>query len=142
GRSASERMLISSYGTSPDRPLLRTGTDNGFSGWDNQTNDHVAIVGLHFWANLYDGSNGSPRGLQIYGGTHNFLVEDCCFQAFDTNMVIQGTPDGVRFHQNVTVRRNVVVDAYTTGSDNAEGIYASGMQGALFEENVVDHNGW
>jgi len=142
GRSLTERMLISSYGSSPGRPLLRTGTDNGFSAPDDTSNDHLAIVGLHLWADSYDGANGDPRGIQVYGNTHNLLIEDCHLQAYNTNLVVQGTPDGVRFHSNVVLRRNVIVDAYTTGTDNTAGLFASGIQGALIEENVLDHNGW
>lgn len=137
GRSNSERMLVSSYGSGP-RPLIRTGTGNGFSIWGTGTGNNLAVVGLHFWGNLLNGSNGAPRGIQVYGNVSNLLIEDCYLQAFDTNMVIQG---GGR-HTNVSLRRNVVVDAFTTTGSNTAGLFASSIDGFLVEENLFDHNGW
>jgi hypothetical protein len=142
GRSPKERMLVSSYGVAEERPLLRTGESSGFDGLDGMHNDDLAIVGLHFWAHSYTGGKGSPRGIQLYGSVRDFLLEDCCIQAFDTNIVIQGTPDNGGRHTDIAIRRNVIVDAYTTTKDNAEGIYVSGTDGLLLEENVIDHNGW
>ena len=141
GRSATERMLLSSYGQG-SRPVVRSGTDNGFRALDGSKNDYLAIVGLFFWAHTYGGANGSPRGIAVFGAVHDLLIEDCYLQAYETNIVLQGTPDGVGRHKNVTIRRNVIVDAYTTGKSNAQGLYASGTDGLLIEENVFDRNGW
>jgi hypothetical protein len=142
GRSPTEPMLISSYGTNAARPLLRTGVDSGFSAYQGSHASNLAIVGLHFWANLFTGSQGLPRGVQVYGSVHDLLLEDCHVQAFDTNIVIQATPDLGGRHTHISIRRSVIVDAYTTGTDNAEGVYVSGTDGLLVEENVIDHNGW
>lgn len=137
GRSMSERMLVSSYGSGA-RPMLRTGTGNGFSLWGTGGGNHLAIAGLHFWAHTRTGSNGAPRGVQAYGSISNLLVEDCYIQAFDTNMVIQG---GGR-HKNIALRLSVIVDAFTTTGSNTAGMFCSSIDGFLVEGNVIDHNGW
>jgi hypothetical protein len=54
GRSNTERMLLSSYGTGP-RPQIRSGSGNGFNIWGNGDGNNMALVGLHFWPNTYDG---------------------------------------------------------------------------------------
>jgi hypothetical protein len=145
GRSASERMVVSTYGSSPDRPLLRTGIQTGFSAFAGTPNNHIAIVGLHFWCNGYTGSQGTPRGLQLFGEIQNFLIEDCCVEGYETNVVVQGlneSPAPTGRHKNIALRRNVIVDAYNTGSTNSQGIFASGTDGLILSENLFDRNGW
>jgi hypothetical protein len=145
GRSFTERMLVSSYGPGTERPLLRTGISNGFDALDGRENNNLAIVGLRFWANLYTGSQGEPRALLLFGAVHNFLLEDCYLQAYETNLVVQGaseSPAATGRHINIAIRRNVIVDAYNTLNSNSQGIFASGTDGLLLEENVWDHNGW
>jgi hypothetical protein len=133
-------MLISSYGTGA-RPLIRSGTSTGIYTAGGATTNHVAIVGLHFFANTFTGAPETPVGIAWLGGTQNLLVEDCYVERYATNIVVQGYPEGLR-HTNVSLRRNVVVEAYNTGTSNSEGIYVSGTDGLLIEENVLDHNGW
>ena len=145
GRSATEPMLVSSYGSSGIRPLLRTGTASGFDAFVGQPNSNLAIVGLHFWANGYTGYQGLPRGLQIFGEVQNFLIEDCYIRGYETNLVIQGLneyPSPSGRHKNVAIRRCVIVDAFNTGGSNSQGIYASGTDGLILSENVLDRNGW
>jgi hypothetical protein len=144
GRSLTERMLVSSYGTGA-RPLLRTGTSDALDNFSAGQGNHVAVVGLHFWANLYNGSQGTPKGVQWMNETANFLLEDCYVEGYETNLVIMGAneyPASSGRHTNVSIRRNVIVDAYNTANSNSEGVYASGIDGLLIEENVLDHNGW
>jgi hypothetical protein len=144
GRSANERMLLSSYGTGA-RPRLLTGSGNCFALWGQGDGNNLAVVGIHFWPNTYNGANGTPRGMCVFGSVSNFLVEDCYFQAAETNLVIQGAnefPSPTGRHHNIELRRNIIVDAYNTMSSNSEGIFASGIDGLLLEENVFDHNGW
>ncbi len=144
GRSATERMLVSSYGTGA-RPTLLSGTDNVISIWGNGDGNNLAIVGLRLWPNTYTGINGTPRCMVVFGSVSNLLVEDCYLQAAETNVVIQGAnenPAPTGRHTNIAFRRNVVVDAYNTGTSNSEGMFVSGTDGLLIEENVFDHNGW
>jgi hypothetical protein len=144
GRSATEPMLLSSYGTGA-RPTIQSGTGNAFSIWGNGDGNNLAIVGLRLWPNTYDGINGTPRCIVVFGSVSNLLIEDCYFQAAETNVVIQGAsenPGPTGRHSNISFRRNVVVDAYNTGTSNSEGMFVSGTDGLLIEENVFDHNGW
>jgi len=140
GRSLSERMLVSSYGTSTARPLLRTGLENGVALGAVATNN-VAFVGIHLWANLFNGSQGQPKGVNWLNGTANLLIEDCFIEGYETNVVVMGYPTPLR-HTNVSIRRNVIVDAYNTGTSNSEGLYLADCDGLLLEENVLDRNGW
>ena len=144
GRSATERMLVSSYGSGP-RPRIQSGSGNVIAIWGQGDGNNVAFVGLHLWPHTYTGLNGSPRGLCVFGAVQNLLIEDCYFQAAETNIVIQGAneyPSATGRHRNIALRRNVIVDAFNTGSSNSQGIFASGTDGLLLEENVWDHNGW
>ncbi len=145
GRSASERMVVASYGSGSERPLLRTGTNDGLDAFPDSQNDHMAVVGIHFLADKYKGSGSQPRGLLLLGEIRNFLIEDCCIEGYETNLVVQGAsehPGPKGRHKNIAIRRCVVVDAYTTETSNAQGIFASGTDGLLLEENVFDRNGW
>jgi hypothetical protein len=144
GRSNTERMLLSSYGSGP-RPQIRSGSGNGFNIWGNGDGNNMALVGLHFWPNTYNGGNGTPRCIGVYGEVSNLLIEDCYLQAAEVNLVIQGAstlPGPTGRHKNIELRRNVVVDAYATSTDNTAGLYAQGTDGLLLEENIFDHNGW
>ena len=60
GRSASEMSVITAYGTGA-RPKVFTGSNGGITIAQKYSNpvNHVAVVGLHFHANTYNGSNGS-----------------------------------------------------------------------------------
>jgi hypothetical protein len=141
GRSNAERMLISTYGTG-DRPLLRTGSSMGVELLNhNNTSSHIAFVGIHFWANTYNGSNGSPNGINWIDESDGLLVEDCMFQAYCVGMVVQGYPVPMR-HTNVSIRRNVVVDSYSTAGVYSQGLYMSACDNVLIEENLFDRNGW
>ena len=145
GRSASERMVVSSYGSGAERPLLRTGTNDGLDAFPGSRNDFTAVVGIHFRADKYTGSRAEPRGFQLLGEVREFLIEDCFIEGYETNLVVQGAsefPGPKGRHKNVAIRRCVIVDAYNTGTSNSEGIFASGTDGLLLEENVFDRNGW
>jgi hypothetical protein len=144
GRSPAEPMVVAWYGTAVNRPLLQTGSGNGIwtsgAGGAPATVENVAIVGLHFKANGYNGS-GSCSGASILHPTKHMLFEDCMFEAYNTNLVLQGY--GGR-HEDLRVRRCVIVDAYGVHgqSTHPQGLYAWMVDGLLLEENLFDHNGW
>lgn len=143
GRSATEPMLISSYGPSTQRPLLQTGTAHGLNtnlgAGSAPSIDHIAIVGLHFQAHLFVGV-GTPEGISWLVGGRNLLIEDCMFERYQNNIVVQGF-DATRF--DTRIRRNVIVDSFATSAGTAgQGLYVSGCNGLLIEENIFDHNGW
>ena len=135
GRSAAEPMVVTTYGSSPERPLFRCGAGSGLSVHAAAIHD-VAFVGLHFLADTYDGSNGQPYGVSLLQPCRNVLIEDCMIDRFFTNLRFQGN------HVGLQLRRSVIADAFTTGTAHAEGIYVDGVDGCLIEECVFDHNGW
>ena len=145
GRSATEPMVVSSYGTSPLRPLLRTGTDNGIitdgGGGSPQRIDYLSVVGLHFIANGYTGS-GVPSGFVFLLPTTDLLIEDCRIEGYCNNVTMQGGSAPSMHLANISIRRSLILDAYNTGSGNPQGIFCAWVDGLLLEENVIDHNGW
>jgi hypothetical protein len=143
GRSPSEMMVITSYGPSTLRPQLRTGVTEGLfrSGGNNSPTriDYLALVGVAFFPEAYDGNNGTPAGFSWLGAGANILIEDCKFEGYYDGLSIQ--MDGSNRVGPIAIRRSVVVDSYGN-QGHAQGIFASGVDGLLLEENIFDHNGW
>ncbi|MFY9344607.1 MAG: right-handed parallel beta-helix repeat-containing protein [Planctomycetota bacterium] len=151
GRSATERMVLGSYGANGARPLFQAGSSHGITftggGGSPATMDHVAVTGLDFWASGRDpgsptfvGPGSSTTGLLFLRPGQDLLVEDCVFRFFGTNMVIQGEGTGL---WGFTLRRCTLTDAYgIAGSYHAQGFYMHNGHQVVIEENVFDHNGW
>jgi hypothetical protein len=141
GRSRSEPMLVSTFGDADARPLLQTGTRGGL--WTNggggspPTVDHVAVVGLRFVADGYDGHDGEAGVLLLLPGS-DILIEDCAFERYAANVVFQGFDGRL---SDVRLRRCVILDAWAIDG-RAQGLYVDAVDGLLVEENVFDHNGW
>lgn len=142
GRSASEPQLIGAYGTSTQRPLLRTGDQTcilvmGSSSSAPQIN-HIAIVGLEMWAHTYNGT-GTPYGLFWVLDSTGLLVEDCVIRGYQINISIPGMGGRKR---DVKIRRNVLTDAFATSGSVGHALYLENCDNLLIEENVIDRNGW
>ena len=142
GRAADRPLVVGSYGEETARPLLRTGTDGGLHtgayGDSPARLRDVAFVGLHFQASGYDGE-GMPAGVAWRLPTDRLLFEDCFFEGYGNNVVIEAV--GGR-SSDVRIRRCVIVDAFTTGDEHAQGLYLFGIDGLTIEECVIHHNGW
>jgi hypothetical protein len=146
GRSATEPMLISSYGAGTRRPQFKTGASGGVlvtgGGGAPSSVNHVAYAGLHFYANArdpsspdYNASSDAPGGFTwLLPGT-DLLVEDCVFQFYSDNMNTQG-------YRNLRLRRDQLLDSYNAGGAHSQGIYADDIDTLLIEECIFDHNGW
>ncbi len=143
GRSTREPAVITSFGSSSERPLLLTGASDGVfglaSGASPQVLHDVAIVGLHFRAHTYNGGNGEPAGVNWLIESHGLLVEDCEFERYQINVSVPGYGGRKR---DVRIRRNVIVDAFATSGTVGHGIYMANCDDVLIEDNVLDHNGW
>jgi hypothetical protein len=135
GRSPSEPMVVTTFGTSAERPLFRCGSESGLTVHGFPVHD-VAFVGLHFLADGYDGGENLPFGISLLQPCTRLLIEDCAIEHFFTNLRFQGA------HRDLKLRRSVVADAFTVTAAHAEGIYVDGVDGCLIEECVFDHNGW
>ncbi|HTL30543.1 MAG TPA: right-handed parallel beta-helix repeat-containing protein, partial [Tepidisphaeraceae bacterium] len=147
GPSASDPLVIGAYGNvsagQDPRAVIHSGTGDGFVTMGNGgAVNNFAIVGLHFYADGYNGVNAAPTGIRLLKQGSGILVEDTMVEGYKDNIVLQGDGSAIN---GFTVRRSVVVDAYAASGavGHAQGIYVSGSSSnVLIEENVFDHNGW
>ncbi len=147
GRSAQEPQLISSYGTGA-RPIIDSGVHEGFVtfGGTGHPINNIAIAGLQFIANTYNGKNGSfsTTGIRLTRQGTNWLVENCLIKGYKDNITLDADGTGL---SNFTLRRSEVLDAYvaskSVGNGEAQGIFiGNNTKNAVLEQNVIDHNGW
>jgi len=150
GRSASEPMVISSYSSdSSKRPLIKSKGVDGFGVGRN--NRFYSIIGLEFYAYQRDPNSvdfvGWDKVQKISGFTsysslkrsqitEAIVLEDNVFNYYAINIALTGKGG----HKDIVVRRNKMLNAYTT-SGHAQGMFAT-QTNMLFEENLMDHNGW
>ncbi len=136
GRSASEPEVIGSYGTG-NRPLIKTGSNNGFYTAASNIHDR-AIVGLHFWADTWDGHDSGPGGIYYVTSTGNrILFEDNMIENYGAGISI--SPQ-VSF-SDISFRRNIIIDGNRAYEDNngAAGVFTSNTKGLiLVDGNVMD----
>ncbi|MDQ3014759.1 MAG: fibronectin type III domain-containing protein [bacterium] len=141
GRSASEPVVITSYGSGTARPLIESGSKAGLMAYDSVYSPtkrvkNLSIVGIHFKGNY------AQSGIRILTGESNILIEDIKIERYATNISIT-TQDSAQRIKNVTIRRSVIMDAFhLTEPSQRQGIYVNGADGLLIEENVVERNGW
>jgi len=140
GRNANEPMLFGSYGSSPQRPRVLTGAAHliAFSG----AASYIALSGLYAEPHTRSGAD-EPSAVYILNAPfRSFLVEDCYFSRFSMQITVQdysGAPGYT--HSGFTARRNIIADGYKTGGGGG-GVYMHRVDSILFEENLIDHNGW
>ncbi|MCZ6835945.1 MAG: right-handed parallel beta-helix repeat-containing protein, partial [Planctomycetota bacterium] len=141
GRSASEPMIITGYGSNSARPRLLTGNETGIGIFSGDHVNNFVISGIHFEAHTYDGISNHIVGLLVLETGSNHLYEDCVFKNYTDNIVLQAGGVGLR---NVVIRRTLVLDAFRVGVPwgKSQGMFASGVHGLLIEECIFDHNGW
>ena len=142
GRSGTEPILISSYGTGA-RPLIETGSNGSGAaiGSIKTYGSNVAIVGIDFYAYTRDPSNPSfagpgpdQYGMRFVSQANNLLIEDCKFSFYNVS-TIEGN------FGNVILRRNVIADNYGAAS-HSQGLYVDHVANLVVEQNLFDHNGW
>lgn len=156
GRSSSEPMLISTYG-SGDRPIFLSPGDTWAQKFFQTKGDHVAFVGLHIIAEERDptrsGFNSRNLGdkewnasaITFLGDAKDVLIEDCIMEYFKFAIVMQSSPnDG--YIRDIKIRRNAILNSYGHWdkkiAGHSSGLYAAYTDGLLIEENVWHHNGW
>jgi hypothetical protein len=147
GRSPEQPLLITAYGDGPRPRIVCAGSALGIL--KGEVHD-LALVGLHLSAAGrdpasadFDPSAPASHGVRIIRPVANLLIEDCRIELFGNNLTLtSGDAPGARL-TNVRVRRCQVLDAWSaSGATTGQGLYASGCDGLLIEENVFDHNGW
>ena len=152
GRSATEPMLISAYGSGA-RPMMKTNPSVNSDGIYTSCNgsagigDYLAVVGLDFYSYTRDpnspGFNLSTvatggAGFSFLNPTNWLLLEDNKFSFYGGN-TLQAYPSGT--FKKVSLRRNIITDSYSTNS-HSQGLFSYETSDFLLEENVWDHNGW
>jgi len=151
GRSASEPMVVYSYGASTARPLLKTGSGNGMttvgSGGSPPSMDYLVFKGIHFYAHTRDPDSPefidstTNKGIEWLMGADSLLIEDCKFDYYSIGIVLQKVTSAPV--TNVILNRNVVVDSYAiSGTSHSQGMYIEQVNGVVIHGNILDHNGW
>jgi hypothetical protein len=145
GRSATERFVMASYGSSTVRPIIKAGAYT-IVYTTSKASSNIALVGLDFYSNFNDqsspdfdpslGNAGSAIGLGP--AMDNLLIEDCISRYFLIDFSI--SPNFVS--NNFALRRSIIVDAYEKVSGHSQGLFISNINGVTIEDNVFDHNGW
>lgn len=147
GRSPFARTVITSYGSSGERPLIKSSASEAIRLWDGV--NFIAIKGISLYASHRDplsqdfvgwGSVPDIIGIRIYKNSDtagmSILIEDNAINFFSNGMSIDGGGELV----DLVVRRNIISNSYSENS-HAQGMYA-GKSSVLLEENVFYHNGW
>ncbi len=137
GRSAEERVVITSYGESDERPKLVISNGKMLQSGYQVQRSNLAIIGLSMVADRT--TEDVPTGINWLASGENLLIEDCYISSFNVNVVCQATGEGD--FKNFAIRRSVIVDSWFT-QGHSQGLFVSGATGVLLEENVFDHNGW
>lgn len=146
GRNANEPIVFSYYGTSGARPVVKI--TNQFIDHGGTVRNFQVFKGVEIYKSNSDPASSdftgasSTTAMRFVGGGANLRIEDCRIRFLE--IVIQSYGSGT--YTDVEVRRNIVLDAWVQNSFNADakmmGMYVSGVNGYLIEENFFDHNGW
>ncbi|HUG12079.1 MAG TPA: Ig-like domain-containing protein [Opitutaceae bacterium] len=151
GRSASEPMVLTYYGDSGPRPLIKlTGS---FVNWNGQPRNNQAFVGLDLYHSISDPDSpdftnaSSGSGLSFNSGpsghAFNLLVEDVRLRF--CSMIVQGQNEDFFVH-NAHIRRNIIINVWAHGSTDGDvivnGMFVRGVEDIFIEENLFHHNGW
>jgi hypothetical protein len=143
GKSKDEKILVGAYGgeSYAYRPLIRSPSDTGpaIKVCCNLLPSNITFADLKVI-----GYNESGIKIQGYGAK-NYLFED--MDISDTpgsGIIINSTAgDGINLSKNFTnivLRRSIIIN--NSALYESQGIYATGVDGLVIEENLFDHNGW
>ncbi len=156
GRSATEPIVLGTYGDSCfTRPVINTDTMRAaivFAGDSGQFN--LVITGIHFNCSGRNPNHPDYKpsvasrgigGLSCAVLCGNILLEDCVFEYFGGGISVDGDyakRNGGAMY-NFKIRRSIIANQYgKSGGFHSSGMYISGIDGLLIEENIFDHNGW
>jgi len=150
GRSKAEPFVIAYYGSSGARPVQACSGGRPFFNRNDGRYRFVRVQGIKFDAfklNPQDAEftgDFSDRGsMVLFGDNRNIAFEDNVFNF--SNVLLQSI-DGERL-KNISFKRNIWTGAYVKGSSFDGGarvanVYADGVDGLTFVENVLDYGGW
>lgn len=144
GLSADQPFVLSYYGDSSTRPLIKISSQ-----FIQTTKSNIAIIGLeiYYWVhdphNPYYSTDKRLSGLDFHNGSENILLEDCVFRFFQITCQYNC--------KNFKMRRCIITDAWAPHSYDMEehtlehriqGLFVHETEGILIEECLFDHNGW
>ncbi len=145
GRSATEKQIVGAYGNLCDARPHFIHPQQGFVtrwGGSGPAFKNAAYLSLHF-----DGHDRSQPGTYsgltlLYQGLEStdILFEDVWFDATSVNISAGDGENGAQ----VTIRRSLITDNYSTDSTFSEGVYYYGSRGGKFriEESILLRNGF
>jgi uncharacterized protein YjdB len=149
GRNSSERLVITWYGDTGDRPQIQQ-HDTLFYNFQAVRMDNWAIVGIEKYdiamdpddANYTYGTySGTTTMFTLLSGGTNVLIEDCKMNFSD--LVMQGVDGNF---ENVEIRRNISTRVYFLNSCSQDirgsNYFLDNVENFLLEENVADYGGW
>jgi hypothetical protein len=148
GRSQSAPAVISFYGSSGDRPRIRS--DQSFTNRLKDKWTYISVIGLHFQAykNIptdpqFDPNFHGHANFLLLGGHKNVLVEDNIFEQVEIISHAAGGPNP----QHITIRRNIFDGTHYWNSsldrsNRPSNIYTDTINYLTIEENVLDYGGW
>ena len=148
GKSKNAHMLISSYGDKNlPRPIIDTHTSTAIAG--NKIRSFITISGIEFYASGRDPESdkfvgwdnvGGASGISYVAGgdSYGIHIENNLFRYFSGGIGMQGHAGEIK---DIIIRRNQVLNSYSTTA-HSQGLFLSKLNGALIEENLLDHNGW
>jgi hypothetical protein len=154
GRSATERMVLGSYGTSAVRPVIiaTNAPSNAASAKRNglyiASQRHLLVTGLDFYAAACDPDSsrfsdvGCAVGIQIFAGSRDIVIEDNRIRFFGSGINVQNSGSAEsQLWDDVVLRRNIIENNYHPFT-HSQGIFASGAGTLRITQNVMYKNGW
>ncbi len=151
GLDVQDPILVSYYGSGA-RPLVNSG--NSYEGFGTPINqpaknasvNFLDVMGISFDANTRDPnspqftvSSFNPTGFYFNNPGSNILVEDCTFNYYNENFLIEAVEGPIT---NFTIRRCVDENSYQPNGGRSQGLYALGVTNITIVQSVFDHNGW
>ncbi|CAK9251257.1 unnamed protein product [Sphagnum jensenii] len=134
---------LTAYGSGA-RPIVCHPAGNGNSTIHTAAKN-VQFVSIDFVCGGHDpslptyGPANQAYGIWMDSGTNNVTIEDCRFEFFFQSIAASG--GGTQFLDGLTVRRSVICDSHSA-SGHAQGAWLLMCSNCLFEECILDHNGW
>ena len=146
GQDANFPLVVTSWDNDTGaRPLIEPTANADF--FNDGIVNHVALVSLAFYDYTADPTNAAYLSTRTGCASVNFtgpggtdiLLEGCSVNY--GGVTVQGSPDVRASFTNVRIRRNEIMNAYSTVA-HAQGIFTHDVQNMLIEGNYFEHNGW
>lgn len=150
GKSEAAHLVFGAYGNKGEkRPIIDSFISSVMQGIKDKS--FISVIGLEFYASGRDpnsarfvGWNNNLEGSVVLSNTAGKFVQGMHFENnrfnYYAGSIVIGAMSGA-INQNIVIRRNEVLNSYSTKS-HSQGIFLSKVNLALIEENVFDHNGW